>query len=213
MQTILPPELEDPALRRSILAALRRTYEVSQDRHDPNAGDDALTFGIHTWKSSTHFLPIELGALGDGVSWQVANQSLEVRVGRCRLRVLKLGTSDADNPWHCFPDHPGPAARMGRSEQLELSLGLEEPLDWVIGHYGSVEDGLRAVRLQAVGNERSDDGRITRWSAIETLFEVGSPSRADLRVLRGAHDDVVAIPEAKVALRNEATEETDGQPS
>jgi hypothetical protein len=156
-------------LREAILRALRASYEVNQERHDPSVGDTALTFGIHTWTSSTFYLPRELHEVA-GTTCSVANQSLEIKVGRCRLRVLKLGASEMDNPWHCFPDHAGPASRMGRNEQLELSLGLEEiePLDWVIGHYGSAEEGLRAVRLQAVGTERSEDGRITKWSEVLT---------------------------------------------
>ncbi len=193
------------------MLALRRAYDVNRERHDPTVGDTPMTFGIHTWTSSIHYLQIELASV-EGVTCIVSNQSAEIRIGRCRLRVLKLGNSEADNPWHSFPDHVGPASRMGRYEQLVLDLGLEdvEPLDWVIGHYGSADEGLRAVRLQAVGSERSEDGRITRWSAILRLYEAETGAvPVPLTVIDGDQADVVPIPEPDVALKPDAKEEGD----
>jgi hypothetical protein len=212
---LIPPELQNTDLRDSILKALLSAYEVNRERHDPSVGDTALTFGIHTWSSSTYYLQIEMQEVA-GTACTVVNQSLEISIGRCRLRVLKLGNSETDNPWHCFPDHAGPASRMGRNEQLELKLGLEEiePLDWVIGHYGTSEDGLRAVRLQAVGSERSEDGRITKWNAVDTIYEaVGDVM--PLTVITGDQADSVPIPEPDVALKPESPgEEVDrSQPS
>lgn len=204
---VVPAELRGLALRDAILRALRASYEVNQERHDPSVGDTALTFGIHTWTSSTYYLQREMKEVS-GTSSTVANQSLEIKIGRCRLRVLKLGNSEIDNPWHCFPDHAGPASRMGRNEQLELSLGLEEiePLDWVIGHYGSAEEGLRAVRLQAVGAERSEDGRITKWSAVVPIYEMTADA-VSLSVIAGDQADSVPIPEPNVALKPDAQRE------
>jgi hypothetical protein len=204
---VVPVELQSTALRNAILRALRASYEVNQERHDPSVGDTALTFGIHTWTSSTYYLQREMQEVS-GTTWTVANQSLEIKIGRCRLRVLKLGNSEVDNPWHCFPDHAGPASRMGRNEQLELSLGLEEiePLDWVIGHYGSAEDGLRAIRLQAVGTERSEDGRITKWSSVVPIYEM-SAEAVSLSVITGDQADSVPIPEPDVALKPDSQQE------
>jgi hypothetical protein len=164
----------------AIVASIVRAYAENQDRHDPAVGDDALTFGIHLWKSGSFFLSERLGAV-PGIMAEVVNQSLTVQVGRCRLRVHKLGDSELDNPETSFPNHAGPAARMGRVEQLSFKFRgrlheRDEYLDWVIGHYGSPDDGLRAVRLQAVGNERALDGKISRWEAIETLLDVSAPS-------------------------------------
>ncbi len=156
---------------------------------------------------------MELGRV-DGATWTVVNQSIEIKLGRYKLRVLKLGQSEADDPWHSFPDHVGPATRMGRNEQLVLKLGLEDfaPLDWVIGHYGSADDGLRAVRLQAVGTERSEDGRITRWSAVLPIYEaVGVP--VSLTVIDGEQPDAVPIPEPDIALKQDAQESDRSQPS
>lgn len=204
---IVPPEIQRSDLHDAIMRALRLTYEVNQDRHDPSVGDTPMTFGLHTWTSSTFYLQRELADVAE-TTWTVANQSIEVKTGRCRLRIHKLGNSEDDNPWQSFPDHAGPAARMGRVVQLTLDLGLEEiePLDWVIGHYGSAEEGLRAVRLQAVGSERSEDGRITRWSAILPIFEAGGAPLM-LTVIEGEQPDAVPIPEPDVTLKPEVPEQ------
>ena len=203
MTSKLPAELQRSEVEEAILQSLVRAYVENQDRHDPAVGDDALTFGIHLWKSGTFFLAERLGSLPD-VTAEVVNQSLTLQIGRCRLRLHKLGESEFDNPEASFPNNIGPAARMGRVEQLAFkfrgSRGRDEYLDWVIGHYGNPEDGLRAVRLQAVGSERALDGKIARWEAVETLFDASTGASLPV-VTRPVHDDVVVAPEPAIALR------------
>lgn len=191
----LPAELHRSDIRTGIVRALLRAYEHNVSRHNPSLGDDPLTFGMHVWKSGNRFLREELQDLS-GTSLTQVHQSLEAQVGRCRLRPHKLGDSETDDPYRSFPQHVGPATRLGRMTQLRLDLfdlelsqlhlpqlhpsemqlpemqaPKEEYLDWVIGHYGSATSGLRAVRLQAVGAERAGDGTISRWEAVDTLFE------------------------------------------
>lgn len=208
MPTKLPAELQRPEIEAAILQSLVRAYAENQDRHDPGVGDDALTFGIHLWKSGTFFLAAALAAI-PGVTAEVVSQSLTIQVGRCRLRLHKLGDSEFDNPEASFPNHIGPAARMGRVEQLTFKFrtrARDQYLDWVIGHYGSPDEGLRAVRLQAVGSERALDGRISRWEAIETLFDASTGASLPV-VRRAVEDDVVVAPEPAVALRVVKTDE------
>jgi hypothetical protein len=202
---LAPDELSRSDFRRAILRALRRTYEVTQELHEPNYGHDAMSFGHLTWKSSTHFLPMELAGI-DGVACVVKDGSLEIRVGGCKLRTHKLGSSETDNAWECFPNHPGPAARMGRVDQLELDLEMDalRPYDWVIGHYGSPEEGLRAVRLQAIGTDRTLEGTIARWLAVETIYDAAAGIPLPFTVVAPVHDDVVVTQEADISLRPEA---------
>ena len=148
MPTKLPAELQRLDVQDAIVQSIIRAYAENQDRHDPGVGDDALTFGIHLWKSGTFFLAQQVGSI-QGITAEIVNQSLTVQVGRCRLRVHKLGDSEFDNPDTSFPNHAGPAARMGRVEQLTFKFRghwreRDEYLDWVIGHYGSPDEGLRA---------------------------------------------------------------------
>lgn len=203
MDTNLPLELQRPDLQAAIVHALRLTYEENQDRHDPDIGHDAITFGSAVWRSSVFFLSRELKPI-TGVTAEEVSQSLAILVGRCRLRVHKLGTSELDDPETSLPNNVGPATRMGGTDrQLTLDLGDTESteyLDWVIGHYGSAEDGLRAVRFQAVGSERAQNGSISRWGTIETIFDASAAGATSPRTHEVA-DDLVVAPEPSVALR------------
>jgi hypothetical protein len=199
----LPEELSRPVFQAAVVRALRSAYEENQDRHDPEIGHDAITFGSAIWRSGVFFLARELAGVA-GVSTEERNLSLSIITGRCRLRVHKLGTSEQDDPLASFPNNVGPASRMG-GEDRQLSFDLGEPgvteyLDWVIGHYGSADDGLRAVRLQAVGSERALDGTISRWEDVETLFDVLHGAAVPVAAVDQS-DDVVVAPEPAVALR------------
>ena len=208
--THLPPELARDDLGETLVEGLRRAYEANQEAFQADAGHNALTFGICVWQSGVHFVDQSLGAL-DGVSTTVASQSLDIRVGRCKLRVHKLGDSEFDDARTSFPHNVGPAARMGRYEQLEFELVAEarregEYLDWVVGHYGNAIDGLRAVRLQAVGDDRALDGTISGWGDIVTLFDVATGTLVQMVPANTTHE-VVVIPEPDVALQSDADEE------
>lgn len=176
----LPAPLRSAALQAAIVRALQEVYEVNQDRHDPDVGDDGMTFGTHIWRSSNRYLTDAVR--GAGGTAEEVQRSLRMQLGKVEMRHHKLGDSELDNPWACVPGNAGPAARMaGRAELLEPELALEFPdednrvfLDWVIGSYGNPEDGLRAVRLQAVGSTRALDGTISRWEAVYTLFDAAS---------------------------------------
>ena len=166
MPTKLPAELQRPDIQSAIVDSIVRAYAENQDRHDPAVGDDALTFGIHLWKSGSFFLSEQLGAL-PGITAEVVNQSLTVQVGRCRLRVHKLGDSELDNPETSFPNHAGPAARMGRVEQLSFKFRgrlreRDECLDWVIGHYGSPYTFGDPVGRVAAGARRAWSSTLLR---------------------------------------------------
>jgi hypothetical protein len=213
---LIPDELQRLDLRAAIIDAVQTAYDVNLERFDTAMGDDQVTFGIQAWKSTTYFLKQKLAAV-DGVTVSVVNQSVEILVGRVRLRNHKLGTTEADDPYHSFPGHPGPAARMGRVEQLELGLGLDViyPLDWVIGHYGSPDEGLRAIRFQAPGAERDVDGSIVSWRHVETIYDASLATAPTRRVslLTGAAAKAVTIAEPDIAIRRQVQTDLGGAPA
>jgi hypothetical protein len=48
MSDHIPTELQQPELQSLIVRSLLTAYEISQERHDPEVGDHAMTFGQHT---------------------------------------------------------------------------------------------------------------------------------------------------------------------
>lgn len=215
----LPPPLTSKTLQAALFHALKRTYETSQERHDASVGDDTMTFGIHIWKSGIHFLEPAVEAVGGTTC--VTNQSQAIRFGEVELRHHKLGDNETDNPFASFPNHAGPAARMhGRAAgiQLDLPLPKDEPamvsvyLDWVLGSYGNPEDGLRAVRLHAVGEHRALDGTINRWEDVFTIFDasegIAMPLDPTIQA-DAARADVEVTQEPDVELEADANQAAD----
>lgn len=217
----LPQMLQSGDVQVALVEALERAYDISQERHDPLVGDDAMTFGIHVWKSGAHFLAEAVVAAGGTA--ELVNQSLAMRLGDVELRHHKLGDSELDNPETAFPNHPGPAARMaGRAVGVQLELDLQEEeatasqiyLDWVLGSYGNPEDGLRAVRLQAVGSNRALDGTISRWEDVVTLYDASLGLFLPLATpYTEAAADVEITPEPEIRLRRDEAERDAGRPA
>jgi hypothetical protein len=208
MSDHIPTELQQPEIQSVIVRSLRTAYEISQERHDPEVGDDAMIFGQHIWKSGSHFLKRELEGL-PGCQADFVNQSLDIQIGRARLRHHKLGESEQDDPACCFPNHPGPASRLG-PEQLEMELHWSqgqpvEHLGWVIGSYGNPEEGLAMVCLQAVGGERALDGSISRWEEIAIIYQASSGA-AVASAIPAPRAETVIAPEPEVGLHEDETE-------
>ncbi|PZR88233.1 MAG: hypothetical protein DLM67_20920 [Candidatus Nephthysia bennettiae] len=215
MSDHLPAELQPPEIQSVIVGPLRTAYEISQERHDSEVGDDAMTFGQHIWKSGSYFLKKELDGL-PGCWAEFVNQSLDIQIGRVRLRHHKLGDSEQDDPVRCFPNHPGPASRLG-PEQLEIELQWprgqpREYLGWVIGSYGNPEEGLGMVCLQAVGSERALDGGIARWEEVVVIYQAGSSAAATSAASAPKAATVIA-PEPEVGLyqKEETAQEESGR--
>jgi hypothetical protein len=215
MSESLPDELVDRDTHAAIVHAIHRSYEVNQERHDPAVGDDLMTFGIHVSKSAAFYLEPVINALPGGWARMVQN-SLAMRIGAADLRHHKIGETEMDDPYASFPSHVGPAARMpGRFVQLELPFTVIQPAgrsrvyyDWVICSYGNPSDGLRAVRLQAVGLYRALDGTIAKWEDVVTLFDASEGDMSGgVTVTPSVRpqlptDDIVKVPEPEVALRD-----------
>ena len=214
MKYAVPPELERPDVRAAIVTALAAAYQSSQDSYDPGVGHDNMLFGQMVWKSGSHFLKRELAGL-PGCKAEYVNQSLDIRIGRTQVRLHKLGDSEQDDPARCFPNHPGPASRLG-PEQLELALPPgagrpEEYLGWVIGTYGNPEDGLRRICFQAVGSLRALDGTIAHWEKIVPIFEAPPLTEVEIEAkkMKKTKVEPVIAPEPEVGLHEEGEEAQD----
>jgi hypothetical protein len=151
-----------------VIDVIRGAYRENAPLQVPALGHGNWTFALTNVETIKHFLR-ERG--GDVV--QTEGNSLRLDVFGRRYYIHKLGRSERDDPWASFPAHAGPAGRSAEACQHQLRfdfVGLDEPepLTWVIGHYGTLEDGVRAIRLQASG--AADDGRIRSWVRVVDLW-------------------------------------------
>jgi len=154
----------------TVCQTIQHAYRENQALQDPSLGHDDWTYAVVNWRSVNHLLLRRLQGSAE-VAAMEENNSIQITCAGYTFRIHKLGKSEFDDPRACFPGNPGPAGRLV-AEQLELGIvDPTEPSFWVIGIYGNLEQGLRAVRLQAPSSSRDD--RITGWSRIETLWQAG----------------------------------------
>jgi hypothetical protein len=159
----LPPELAV-----TVIDVIRGAYRENAPLQVPALGHGNRTFALTNVETIKHFLQ-ERG--GDVVLME--GNSLRLEVDGRRYYIHKLGRSERDDPWASFPSHAGPAGRAAEASQLQLRFDFDgfhdsQPRTWVIGHYGTLEDGLRAIRLQASG--AAEDGRIRSWVRVEDVW-------------------------------------------
>lgn len=204
----LPPELAE-----TVIDVIRAAYRENAPLQVPALGHGNRTFALTNVETIKHFLQ-ERG----GNVVLIEGNSLRLEVNGRRYYIHKLGRSERDDPWASFPSSAGPAGRAAEASQDQLRFDFDgfddsEPRTWVIGHYGTLEDGLRAIRVQASGE--AEDGRIRSWVRVEDVWvadEGDTLGQAVLRVPAGPPAvDVEEPPLApkRPAARSEA--DPDGQ--
>jgi hypothetical protein len=167
IQTITEEQPLPPDLAATVIDVIQVAYRENAPLQVPTLGHGNRTFALTNVETIKHFLQERGGevVLTEG-------NSLRLEVDGHRYYIHKLGRSERDDPWASFPSSAGPAGRAAEAQhQLRFDFegfGDVEPRTWVIGHYGTLEDGLRAIRLQASGE--AEDGRIRSWVRIEDIW-------------------------------------------
>jgi hypothetical protein len=181
IQTITGEHPLPPDLAATVIGVIQAAYRENAPLQVPALGHGNRTFALTNVETIKHFLH-ERG--GDVVLME--GNSLRLEVDGHRYYIHKLGRSERDDPWASFPSSAGPAGRSAEAEnQLRFDFdGFDdvEPRTWVIGHYGTLEDGLRAIRLQASGE--AEDGRIRSWVRVEDIWIADAADGLGQAVLR-----------------------------
>src|SRR4051794_21614888 len=117
------------SLVTTVVAAIERAYRENAPLQVAELGHDNWTYAVTIMKSIKHFLTEQ-----DLETVVVEGQSLRLEVQGNRFYIHKLGRSERDDPWSCFPGHAGPAGRAAaESAQLHFDLDLPQvsPRIWV----------------------------------------------------------------------------------
>lgn len=150
-----------------LVGAIRDAYRENAPLQLRALGHDDWTFALTNFKTIKHFLAERLS--NEGIVVEYGNSLWLVYEGH-NFYIHKLGRSEHDDPWSCVPNHPGPA---GHAAQLQLAFELNEipvaPRIWVVAHYGNLEDGACAIRLQASG--AAEEGKISSWVRVIDLWQ------------------------------------------
>lgn len=186
---ILPAEFQ--AFADTAVAAIRRTYDINADRHDPSVGDDAVVFGIAVYRNSWFLIEEEVAHLDAWSSARPAGSLVVVGAG-LRVHVYRCG-QDADVDLDSFRLDDARSSATQRliaaanSVQLRLDLGdldavlaastpppqagADELRELVIVHAGNPDDGCCGVWVGAP--VATDEITVSPWAWIEPLWSPG----------------------------------------
>ncbi len=216
---VLPPEFRHFA--DAAVTAIRRTYEINAERHDPSVGDDAVVFGIAVYRNSWYLIEEEVAQLDGWSSARPAGSLVVVGAG-LRVHVYRCG-QDADVDLDSFRLDDARSSATQRliaatnSVQLRLDLGdLEEFLaastslalagaddlrELVIVHAGNPDDACCGVWAGAP--VATDEITVSSWAWIEPLWSPGGglmlPAVESLEDARPPRHD--ELPEPELTLR------------
>ncbi len=188
----------------TVVDTIRYAYRENAPYQDPALGHDEWTFSILVFATLRRLLPARLGQeeITDLRIVQEQN-TMSFTWHGLRFFVKKVGRAASDDPWNALPSRSSYAGFHGG--QMVLDFGGESaPGGFVFGHYGTLRDGLGAVRLHAIGDTTAE-GRITRWDDWTDLWV--SPSVGSDHTV--ARVDAVDVPEPQLDIKRPAANADD----
>lgn len=170
--------------KAAIVAAVRRAYNIVQERHEEDLGYDAHTFGHNVYRIGR----FQLGRCCEESGGKLARVEelktlFRFQGGDYTLGFYKVGHSADTNIWEAFPTSDNGAMSVNAEGQLVL-LGLEDAMMdrvdnlryVVVAHLGNPTHGLCAVYLCIP--VRTESGKITRWGYVEPIYMAQKGSRS-----------------------------------
>jgi hypothetical protein len=164
----------------AFVEALRAAYETACEHYVPEQGSNETTFGFNLYHHAVHE-HCKMAEVVEGLEVLSRNPTFRLGVGEFELACHRVGSSERENIWASFPNNEGAACTMVE-EQLWLPsfaqyLGIEKARKLILAHFGSPEDGLRAVYLCIPG--KTENGRITAWMFAQPLWVAEQEERVE----------------------------------
>lgn len=163
-------------IRHELTTCLRDAYGAAIASHDPEVGHDAMSFGLLVYKSNVFFLR----QLAERVDWMTVTThapSFEFQIGEYAISCYCAGRTDSIDAKNAFPKNRTRAGRIAEanSQQARLFADLWDDSacrQLILAHIGNPEEGLLEV-FAAVPVTKGEDGRVSEWGTIFTLWSRG----------------------------------------
>ncbi|MFC6017353.1 hypothetical protein ACFP2T_14185 [Plantactinospora solaniradicis] len=187
---------------------IQQVYRRAADRHEPELGDDAMSFGTTVWRNLVHLGQAEFAGV-DGVRVRVEDNSLEILCAGYVVRLYSLQGGVESIRWEGSEARLGGAVENSRDRQLafddegqfpEVFAGVVPPKRHVrIAHTGDIVTG-EAVAYVGLPRDNRDGG--SPWFEVLLWFGEPTTSGQALPVVEGAvpqprHDEF-PIPELEL---------------
>lgn len=189
---------------------IRQVYRRAAERHEPELGDDAMSFGTTVWRNLTNLGKATFDGV-DGVRVRLEDNSLEIVCAGYVVRLYSLQGGIESIRWEGSEARLGGAVENSRDGQLafddeeqfpEVFAGVLPPKRHIrIAHTGDITTG-EAIAYLGLPRDNRDGG--SPWFEVKVWFgeptTVGTPlpivgDPAELPVQR--HDEL-PIPELAI---------------
>lgn len=219
----LPQEFGE--LSAAAVIAIRRAYDINAERHEVEAGDDAVVFGIGVYRNSWFLLE---KMVEEATHWRSArpNGSLVITGAGLRVHVYRHG-HDADADLEAFRLDDARASETQRLIAEANTLQLAFPFDasggapvvssdgdlteLVIIHAGNPDEGCCGIWIGAPIS--TEEITVSPWAWIEPLWAIDASGTAadttdESRGGRTRHDE---LPEPEIVLEPVAEDRAEEQ--
>jgi hypothetical protein len=174
--------LDDHGVLERLSDLIRQVYRRNADRHEPDLGDDAMSFGTQVWRNLTNLGAAHFDDL-DGVTARVGDNSLEILCAGYVVRLYSLQGSVESIRWEGSEARLAGAVENSRDAERTLAdaapdvfAGVLPPKRHVrVAHTGDLTTG-EATAYIGLPRDNRDGG--SPWFEVELWFgepRVGLP--------------------------------------
>ncbi|MEV4757314.1 hypothetical protein AB0J86_19665 [Micromonospora sp. NPDC049559] len=143
---------------------IQQVYRRAADRHEPELGDDAMSFGTTVWRNLTNLGKAEFDGV-DGVRARLEDNSLEILCAGYVVRLYSLQGGIESIRWEGSEARLGGAVENSRDRQLALEDQFPEAFAGVmppkrhirIAHTGDLATG-EAIAYVGLPRDNRDGG-------------------------------------------------------
>ncbi|MEQ4305451.1 hypothetical protein ABNF97_29410 [Plantactinospora sp. B6F1] len=171
---------------------IQQVYRRAADRHEPELGDDAMSFGTTVWRNLTNLGKAEFDGV-DGIRVRLEDNSLEILCAGYVVRLYSLQGGIESIRWEGSEARLGGAVENSRDGQLafddegqfpEVFAEVVPPKRHIrIAHTGDIVTG-EAVAYIGLPRDNRDSG--SPWFEVRLWFGEPATAGAPLPVVAGA---------------------------
>lgn len=199
---------------------IQQVYRRAAERHEPDLGDDAMSFGTTVWRNLTNLGKATFEGV-DGVRVRLEDNSLEVLCAGYVVRLYSLQGNIESIRWEGSEVRLGGAVENSRGGQLafddeeqfpEVFAGVVPPKRHIrVAHAGDITTGKATAYLGLPRDNRDggspwfevllwfgDAGTVGTPTASGPLPVVGGPAGGDMAGVPGQRHDELPIPELAI---------------